>query len=151
VVREAGRRRMIVDVAHASPAMVEEVLALSERPVILSHGGFKGVCDSARNLEDSLMIKLAEHGALIGVGFWEGAVCDYSPQGVVAAIRYGIDLLGVDHIALGSDYDGATRVLFDAGELAVLTQTMLDAGFGDEEIRKVMGENAVNFFLAQLP
>ena len=151
VVREADRRRMVVDVAHASPAMVEDVLTLSDRPVILSHGGFKGVCDSARNLEDSLMIKLAEHGALIGVGFWGGAVCDYSPEGVVAAIRYGIDLLGVDHIALGSDYDGATRVLFDAGELDILTQTMLDAGFEDEEIRKVMGENAVNFFLAQLP
>ena len=151
VVREAERRRMVVDVAHASPAMVEDVLAMSDRPVILSHGGFKGVCDSARNFDDDLMVKLAEHGALIGVGFWDGAVCDYSPEGVVAAIRYGIDLLGVDHIALGSDYDGATRVLFDAGELAILTQTMLDAGFEEEEIRKVMGENAVNFFLAQLP
>ncbi len=151
VVRQADRRRMIIDVAHASPRMVEDVLALSERPVILSHGGFKGVCDSARNLDDALMIKLAEHGALIGVGFWGGAVCDFSPEGVVTALRYGIDLLGVDHIALGSDYDGATRVLFDAGELAVLTQTMMEAGFTREEIRKVMGENAVNFFLAQLP
>ncbi len=151
VVRQADRRRMVIDIAHASPRMVEDVLELSNRPVILSHGGFKGVCDSARNLDDALMIKLAEHGALIGVGFWNGAVCDFSPEGVVAAIRYGIDLLGVDHIALGSDYDGATRVLFDAGELAVLTQTMMDAGFTDEEIRKVMGENAVSFFLAQLP
>ena len=69
---EAERRRMIIDVAHASPRMVEEVLQLSDRPVILSHGGFKGVCDSARNLEDALMIELAESGALIGVGFWEG-------------------------------------------------------------------------------
>ena len=151
VVREAERRRMVVDIAHASPARVEDVLAMSGRPVILSHGGFKGVCDSARKFDADLMVKLAEHGALIGVGFWDGAVCDYSPEGVVAAIRYGIDLLGVDHIALGSDYDGATRVLFDAGELAILTQTMLDAGFEEEEIRKVMGENAVNFFLAQLP
>jgi microsomal dipeptidase-like Zn-dependent dipeptidase len=151
VVREAERRRMIIDVAHASPRMVEEVLQLSDRPVILSHGGFKGVCDSARNLEDALMIELAESGALIGVGFWEGAICDHSPKGVVAAIRYGIDLLGVDHIALGSDYDGATGVFFDAAELAILTQTMLDAGFREEEIRKVMGGNAVNFFLAQLP
>jgi microsomal dipeptidase-like Zn-dependent dipeptidase len=97
------------------------------------------------------MIQLAEHGALIGVGFWAGAACDYSPTGVVRAIRYGIDLVGVDHIALGSDYDGATRVLFDSSELAILTQTMLDEGFSEQEIRKVMGENVVRFFLAQLP
>ena len=70
---------------------------------------------------------------------------------VVAAIRYGIDLMGIDHVALGSDYDGATRVLFDSSELAVLTQTMLDQGFSETEIRKVMGENAIEFFLANLP
>jgi len=151
VVAEANRREMIVDVAHASPQMVRDVLAMNDRPVILSHGGFKGVCDSARNLDDALMMELAEHGALIGVGFWDGAACDYSPAGVVEAIRYGIDLIGVDHIALGSDYDGATRVLFDAGEIAILTQTMLDEGFSEEEIRKVMGQNQVEFFLAQLP
>ena len=151
VVLEANRRSMVIDIAHAAPRMVEDVLELIDRPVILSHGGFKGVCDSARNLEDALMIQLAEHGALIGVGFWAGAACDYSPTGVVRAIRYGIDLIGVDHIALGSDYDGATRVLFDSSEIAILTQTMLDEGFSEQEIRKVMGENVVRFFLAQLP
>jgi microsomal dipeptidase-like Zn-dependent dipeptidase len=151
LVEQASLRRMVVDVAHASPQMVRDVLELSERPVILSHGGFKGVCDSARNLDDDLMREIALDGGLIGVGFWDGAVCDYTPGGVVRAIRYGIDLLGVDHIALGSDYDGATRVLFDASELAVLTQTMLDQGFSEYEIRKVMGENAFRFFATWLP
>ncbi len=151
LVAEAGARGMIVDIAHASPASVRETLALSERPVILSHGGFEGVCDSARNLDDELMVEIARDGGLVGVGFWDGAVCDESPQGVVRAIRYGIDLLGVDHIALGSDYDGATRVLFDASEIAVLTQTMLQEGFTREEIRKVMGENAFRFFATWLP
>jgi microsomal dipeptidase-like Zn-dependent dipeptidase len=151
VVRDADRRSMVIDVAHASPQMVRDVLEILDRPVILSHGGFKGVCDSARNLDDALMIELAEHGALIGVGFWGGAACDYSPAGVVKAIRYGIDLIGIDHIALGSDYDGATRVLFDSSELAILTQTMLDEDFSEQEIRQVMGENATRFFLANLP
>ena len=151
VVSEAGRRRMIVDVAHASAKMVEDVLAQGERPVILSHGGFRGVCDTARNLDDDVMRKIAAHGGLIGVGYWDGAVCDISPAGVVRAIRYGIDLVGLDHIALGSDYDGTTTVRFDASELAVLTQTMLDAGFSEGEIRAVMGENALRFFAAQLP
>ena len=151
VIAEAERRKMVIDVAHASPDMVRDVLALSTRPVILSHGGFKGACDSARNLEDDLMIELARHGALIGVGFWDGAVCDTRPEGVAKSIRYGIDLVGLDHIALGSDYDGATAVQFDSSELAALTQAMLDEGFTTNEIRKVMGENAIGFFLEQLP
>ena len=58
LVGEASRRRMVIDVAHASPQMVRDVLELSRRPVILSHGGFKGLCDTARNLDDELMIEL---------------------------------------------------------------------------------------------
>ncbi len=151
VVEEADRRRMVIDVAHASPQMVRDVLALSSRPVMLSHGGFAGVCKTARNLDDELMKAIASAGGLIGVGFWEGAVCDISPQGVVESIRYGIELVGVDHIALGSDYDGTTAVLFDASELAVLSETMLDRGFSEDAIRRVMGENAIRFFLESLP
>ncbi|MFP6641321.1 MAG: membrane dipeptidase [Myxococcota bacterium] len=151
VVTEADRRGVVIDVAHASPEMVRQVLETTRRPVILSHGGFKGLCNTGRNLDDELMQELARHGALIGVGFWDGAVCDYSPEGVVKAIRYGIELLGVDHIALGSDYDGGTRILFDAGELPVLTQTMLDQGMDESDIRKVMGENAIQFFRTNLP
>lgn len=151
VILEAARRRLVVDVAHASSRMVADVLALSDRPVILSHGGFKGNCDTARNLDDTVMQQIAAHGGLIGVGFWDGAVCDPTPAGVVRAIRYGIELVGVDHIALGSDFDGGTTVHFDAAELPVLTQAMLDADFSEAEIRQVMGDNATRFFLAQLP
>jgi len=130
---------------------VEEVLALSSRPVILSHGGMKGVCDSPRNLDDELMRKIATRGGLVGIGYWDGAVCDVTPNGVVKTIRYAIDQLGVEHVALGSDYDGTTAVMFDTSELAILTQTMLDHGFSDQEIRQVMGENAKRFLLENLP
>ena len=151
LVEEAGRRGMTIDVAHLSPQATREVLATSKRPVILSHGGFERICDQGRNLSDELMRELATHGALIGVGFWPGAVCDASPRGVVASIRYGIDLIGVEHIALGSDFDGSTLVTFDASELAILTQTMLDADFTEYEIRRVLGENAFEFFARALP
>ncbi len=104
-----------------------------------------------RTLEDAQMRRIADGGGLIGIGYWEGAVCDTSPAGVVAAIRYAVDLVGANHVALGSDYDGATRVRFDTSELAVLTGAMIEAGFSDEEIRKVMGGTAVEFFLARLP
>lgn len=151
VVRRANELDVIIDVAHASPRMVADVLALSDAPVILSHGGVKGACDTARNLDDSLMQQIADHGGLVGIGFWDAAVCDVSPKGIVKSIRYAIDLMGVDHVALGSDYDGSTAVTIDVSELSVLTQAMLDAGFTDREIRAVMGENVKRFLLENLP
>lgn len=151
VIERADELGLIIDVAHASPAMVRDVLELSERPVVLSHGGVKGACDTNRNLEDSLMKEIANKGGLLGVGFWDAAVCDASPLGIVRAIRYAIDLMGVDHVALGSDYDGAVTTQLDSSELAILTQTMMDEGFSEDEIRAVMGDNVKRFLLENLP
>ena len=151
VVRRANDLGLIIDIAHASPAMVEEVLELSTRPTILSHGGLKGVCDTPRNLDDGVMVNFAERGGVLGVGFWDAAVCDITPTGIVRALRYAVDLLGVDHVALGSDYDGATAVTVDAGELAVLTDEMLRQGFSEDEIRLIMGDNIKRFLAENLP
>jgi microsomal dipeptidase-like Zn-dependent dipeptidase len=141
---------MIIDLAHSSPAVVDDVLALTKRPVVVSHTGMRGVCPIDRNISDEQMKRIAQKGGLIGIGFWD-SVCDYTPDGIVKSIRYAIDLLGEDHVALGSDFDGSTRTTFDVSELAVLTQKMMDAGFTDSEIRKVMGENSVKFLEAYLP
>lgn len=151
VVMRADALGMNIDIAHASARVVQDVLELVTRPVILSHGGFKGACDSPRNLHDSLMQDVASHGAIVGVGYWESAVCDYSPLGIVKSIRYGITLLGLEHIALGSDFDGTVATQFDTSELAILTQTMLEEGFTETEVRAVMGENVKRFLLDQLP
>lgn len=150
VVRAAIDRGFIIDVAHSSPASVDDVLGMNPNPVIVSHTGIKGTCDSPRNLEDEQMQRIAAAGGLIGIGFWD-AVCDISPQGVAKTIRYAIDLVGVDHVALGSDYDGATLVSFDASQLERLTAALLDAGVAEDEIRAVMGENQLRFFSARLP
>jgi membrane dipeptidase len=151
VVERLEERHMIVDVAHSSPAVVDDVLAMATRPVVVSHTGLRGVCETARNLDDARMKRIARAGGLVGVGFWDAAACDISPEGVVRSLRYAVDLLGVDHVALGSDFDGATRTTFDSSELAVLTRTMMRSGFTAEEIRKVMGENTRRFLEAQLP
>jgi microsomal dipeptidase-like Zn-dependent dipeptidase len=150
-VRRADELGVIIDVAHASPAMTREVLELVSRPVILSHGGVKGACDTARNFDDALMAEIADAGGILGIGYWDAAVCDFTPEGIVNSMRYAIDLMGIEHVALGSDYDGATAVLVDTGELAALTQAMLDAGFTEAEIRAVMGENVKAFLLEHLP
>ena len=71
--------------------------------------------------------------------------------GRVPSIRYAIDLIGVDHVSLGSDYDGATSVRFDTSEIAILTEEMRNANFTEEEITKVMGGNVVRFMRDNLP
>jgi microsomal dipeptidase-like Zn-dependent dipeptidase len=150
-VDEAVRQGMIIDVAHSSEAVVRDVLARTEKPLIVSHTGLKGHCDTARNFPDALMKQIADHGGLIGLGYWEAAACSTTPEGIAAQIVYGIELLGLDHVALGSDYDGAVTTGFDASELPALTQALMDAGLTEDQIRAVMGGNAVRFFLEHLP
>ena len=79
------------------------------------------------------------------------AICEATPEGIVSAIRYGIDLVGVDHAALGSDFDGSVAAPLDTSELSSLTHQMLSQGFSEEEIRAVMGENTMRFLAKNLP
>lgn len=144
-------RGVLIDVAHSSEQVVEDVLGMTDRGLIVSHTGFKGHCATPRNISDKLMQKIAANGGLIGVGYWDVAVCDPSPDGIVGAIRYGIDLVGSEHIALGSDFDGGTTTLFDTSQLVLLTDAMLRADFTEHEIRNVMGENMLRFLRTYLP
>ena len=150
-VREMERQGIIIDLAHSSPKVVDDTLDIVTRPVVVSHTGVKGACDTARNISDERMKRIAANGGVIGIGYWDAAVCKTTPGGVVASIRYAIDLLGEDHVALGSDYDGGTTVEFDTSELAVLTQAMMNAGFTEGEIHKVMGGNTVRLLRDLLP
>ena len=142
---------MIVDLAHASETAIDDVLAMSDRPVIVSHTGVKGTCDNGRNLSDLQIEQITDNGGLIGIGFWSTAVCGTDATAIVRAIRYVVDLVGVEHVALGSDFDGAVGVPFDVSQLAILTETLLAEGFSDDEIRAVMGGNALAFFRQNLP
>lgn len=150
-VDHAIAKGMIIDVAHSSEQVVRDVLARTSKPVIVSHTGLKGHCDSPRNISDATMKAVADAGGLIGVGFWDGAVCSPDLSSIAAAIVYAIDLLGVDHVALGSDFDGTVTTKLDASEYPALTQALIDAGLDDETIRAVMGGNTVRFFLENLP
>lgn len=151
VVLRAEALGMIVDVAHSSPAVVDDVLELGTRPVVVSHTGLYGICPTARNISDEQMKRIADAGGIVAVGYWDAAACEISPAGVVRAIRYAIDLLGEDHVSLGSDYDGSVTTTFDTSELAALTHEMMEAGFSDAEIEKAMGGNARRFLLEYLP
>ena len=151
VVRRMEALRMIVDVAHASPRAVDDVLEMATRPVLVSHTGVQELCPGPRNLSDAQLRRIAAHGGLVGIGFWDGAVGDITPRGIAASIRHAVEVAGVEHVALGSDWDGAVTVAIDAARLETLTQALLDVGFPEEQIRAIMGENALRFLLASLP
>ena len=150
-IYEMQRLDIIIDVSHSSENVVKDVLSISNQPLVISHTGFNGYCESPRNISDSLMVEIAEKGGLIGVGFWDAAVCDNTPRSVAEAIIYGISLIGADHVALGSDFDGTITPGFDTSELVAITHELLELGLGKEEIRKVMGENMLSFLQENLP
>lgn len=151
VVAAAMQRGIILDLAHASPQVAEDVLALDKRPLVVSHTGVRGHCDHKRNFPDALMKKIASQGGVIAIGYWKTVVCDPSPKGVVAAIAAAVKLVGEDHVSLGSDYDGSVTVAFDTAELAALTHEMLAAGFSETRIRKIAGGNMARVLEQVLP
>ncbi len=88
---------------------------------------------------------------MIGIGFWDAAVCEIEPASIVRAIRHVTNLAGVDHVGLGSDFDGGTHTPFDTTGLVQLTEALLADGFSEEEIRKIMGANEVRLLRQVLP
>ena len=150
-IAEMIRLSIIIDVSHSSENVVRDVLDISTQPIVVSHTGFNGYCNSPRNISDDLMEAIAEKGGLIGVGFWDGAVCDNTPKSVAEAIRYGINLIGEDHVALGSDFDGTITPGFDSSELVAITHELLELGLSELQIKKVMGNNMLVFLQQNLP
>lgn len=145
------KRGMLIDVAHASSALIDDVLALTTTPIVSSHTGVRGVCDNQRNLSDDHIRGIAKTGGVIGIGFWDVATCGLSAQAIVKSIKYTADLVGVDYVALGSDFDGAIEAPFDASGMALITEELLKQGFGEEDIRKIMGGNTIRVLGQILP
>lgn len=151
VIRRMEAKGMVVDLAHASHKTVAEALKLVTKPVVYSHGGVKATCNTNRNLTDDEIRGIAATDGVIGIGFWDAAVCEPTPQATARAMRHVRDLVGIDHVALGSDWDGATTVGVDAAHLPAVTQALLDQGFTEAEIEKAMGGNVLRVLRATLP
>ena len=151
VVTELERRHIIVDIAHASHKTVADVLAMATRPVVSSHGGVQATCKVNRNLTDDEIRGVAKTGGVVGIGYWDAAVCGTEPAKVAEAIAHVRDLVGIDYVGLGSDFDGATTTGFDTSKLALVTQALMDRGFSDADIAKVMGGNVIRVLGQVLP
>lgn len=151
VVKRMNELGMIIDVAHSSEAIVDDVLKMTTKPILTSHTGVKGTLNSPRNLSDKHLKGIAETGGLIGIAFFEEAIGGTSPKTIVKTMKYVKDLVGYEHVALGSDYDGSVATDFDCTGLNLLVEEMLHQGFSEEEIRGIMGGNMKHFLLKNLP
>ena len=150
VVTRMQERGMIIDLAHASPALLRDVVAMAKRPLIVSHTGVRGTCDRPRNLSDEEVRLVASTGGVVGIGFWGGAVCGGDAKSIARAIRHTANLVGVRHVALGSDFDG-DKMPFDATGLVQITDALLAEGFSESEIRDIMGGNTIRLLMNELP
>lgn len=144
-------RGMIIDLTHASPQIVRDVLEIPGTRPVLSHTGIHGHCPSPRNIPDELVQQIAAAGGLIGIGFWSDVVCGRTPADVAGAIVAAVALVGEDHVSLGSDWDGSVDTPFDAAHLPALTQALMDAGLTEGQIAKVMGGNMLAYLRETLP
>jgi microsomal dipeptidase-like Zn-dependent dipeptidase len=118
---------------------------------MVSHTGVDGTCPGNRNLSDEELLGVAAVGGVIGIGFWPGAVCGNDVTAIARAIRYAADVVGVSHVALGSDFDGAVTAPFDAAGVRRLIPALEAEGFASAEIASVLGGNALAFFAQNLP
>ena len=151
VVRAIAERGMVLDLAHSSPAVAMEVVAMTDMPLLVSHTGLNSHCDVTRNVPDAIMRAVAESGGTIGIGYWSDVLCSGDgPSDVAATIAAAIAVLGEDHVSLGSDYDGSVGTGFDASELPALTHALQEAGLTDPQIAKVMGGNMVRVLRTRL-
>ena len=151
VIKRAEKLGIVIDLAHASSELIDDVLKISTKPVIVSHTGVRGTCNNQRNLTDEQIHSIANSGGVIGIGYWQTAVCGSDVEAIAKAIQYTASLVGVEHVALGSDFDGAVKTIFDTTGISKITESLQGKGFSEKDIQKIMGLNVVNVLLDTLP
>jgi len=153
VVAEMNRLGMMIDVSHASEKTFYDVLQHSRVPVIASHSSVRALTDHRRNLSDAQIRALAAKGGVIQICLYKEFLnCEpekASLSDVVRHIRYVVDLVGVEYVGIGSDFDGDGEVIGcrSANELLQITIRLLDAGFDYESIGKIWGGNLLRVML----
>ncbi len=142
---------IILDFAHASQRTIEDALAITKKPIIISHTGVKGACDNDRTIPDEVIRKIAARKGVVGIGFFKKAVCGKDIEHIVESILYVTRLVGPEYVGIGSDYDGSVGVPMDVSRLAELTHGLSKAGFTEKDIGMIMGGNALRVFREVLP
>ena len=153
LIEEMNRLGIIVDLAHISEKGFWDALEVSKKPVIVSHGNCKALCNHRRNLTDDQIRGLASKGGVIGITFVPRFVDEKKPSlnRLLDHIDHAVDIAGIDHVGLGSDFDGGGTLLKDVTELPRITEGLLERGYEENEIKKILGENFIRVLLETLP
>jgi membrane dipeptidase len=149
LVGEMVRLGMVVDIAHLAPAGVEDVFEICEAPVVASHANAHALCPVARNLTDAQLEGVARSGGVVGAVFVPGFITGGEEQATLDMLLDHIDhmvaVMGVDHVGLGSDFDGfggAPPVgLEDVSAMPNITAGLLARDYPAEDVRKILGGN----------
>ena len=144
---EMARLRMPVDVAHINDAAFWEVMEIAECPVCYTHGCCYALCPHSRGLTDEMMKALAEKGGVMGIAFYKQFIhqTDPSLDRLCDHFIHAIEVMGPDHVGIGSDFDGTNRLLRpipeDVSQLEVLFEALAKRDVDEDTLRKIAGEN----------
>lgn len=145
-VEELNRLGMIVDVSHLSDAGFWDVMEVSKDPVVASHSNSRAVCAHPRNMTDEMIKALAERGGVMGMNFAPDFVHKAKPSvaTLVDHIDHIVDLVGPEHVGLGSDFDGIPSTpagLEDASRMPAVTEELVRREYSEDYIRLILGGN----------
>ena len=151
LVRAMNRLGVLVDLSHVSDSTFYDALAVTEAPVILSHSSVRALTDNARNITDDMLRALAANGGVIMINFFPKYVAqngnaDASVADLLDHIDHAVEIAGIDHVGLGSDFDGVPnlpRGMEDATKLPHITYGLLKRGYSEEDVRKILGGNTL--------
>ena len=147
-VEELDRLSMIIDVSHINDEGFWDVLDHTENPVIASHSNSRAVCLHPRNMTDEMILALAENGGVMAMNFAPSFVHPEKAtlQRVVDHIDHIVDLVGPDHVGLGSDFDGIPSTpagLEDVTKMPGITRELVEREYGEADIKKILGGNHI--------
>ena len=145
LVKEMNRLGILVDLAHVSPSAFFSALEVTNKPVIFSHGNARALCDHPRNLTDEQLVALSENGGVIGMSFVPFFVDPEAPtfERLLDHIDHVVEVAGVDTVGIGSDFDGGGTLLEDALVYPRITEGLLERGYSESDVQKILGGNTM--------
>lgn len=146
VIKEMNRLGVLVDMSHAGEESFYQALEISSMPIVCSHSSARALCDHPRNLTDDQMRALAKKGGVAQTTIYQGFLKkdgEATINDVMAHLEHAIDVMGIDHVGLGTDFDGdgGVKGLADSSELINFTRRLLARRFSEQDIQKIWGGN----------